>query len=174
MIFHPTPIKNVWVITPEYIQDHRGFFSRLFCQDTFLQQGLPFQLNQSNLSYNISKGTLRGLHFQKSPFEEIKLITCIQGAVYDVVLDLRPTSATFRHWHAITLSQENRHMIYVPPGIAHGFQTLEDHSTLFYQMSTPFMADASTGVRWDDPAFAIQWPLPITVISEKDQGYPHV
>lgn len=172
MKFHRTNLDGVYEIEPERIPDARGFFARSWCQQEFTAHGLDPSLVQCNISYNTHKGTLRGMHYQAAPHAENKLIRCTQGSVYDVVVDLRPASPTFRQWVAVVLSATARNMIYVPEGFGHGFLTLEDHAEVFYQMSAYYNPSAARGVRWNDPAFAIDWPAEVKVISERDRTYP--
>jgi dTDP-4-dehydrorhamnose 3,5-epimerase len=172
MIFHKTKLAGAYLIELERHVDERGFFARSWCQREFAQRGLESALVQCNISYNQRRGTLRGMHYQVPPFAETKLIRCTRGAIYDVILDLRPDSATFLAWIGAELSATNGWMLYVPPGFAHGFVTLTDESELFYQMSDFYAPEYARGVRWDDPLFAIEWPEPVTVISAKDQQVP--
>ncbi len=172
MKFLPTQLQDAYLIEHEFIEDDRGFFARTFCQKEFAQKGLNPNLVQCNLSYNRKKGTLRGMHYQLQPAAEAKCVRCIKGAVYDVIIDLRPSSATFKKWQSFLLNEENRHILYVPEGFAHGFQTLVDHAELFYQMSMFFVPDLARGIRWNDPFFAISWPIPSPILSQKDQTYP--
>ena len=159
------------VIEVERHEDERGFFARAFCADEFAAHGLSTSVAQCNISFNRRRGTVRGLHFQRLPHAEAKLVRCTAGAIYDVAVDLRPASPTFCRHVGVELTARNRRMLYVPPGFAHGFQTLADESEVFYQMSEPFAAAAADGVRWDDPAFAIVWPLDVQVISERDRSF---
>ena len=154
--------------------DQRGFFARTFCEREFESHGLNPKLVQCSISFNTRKGTLRGLHYQAVPHAEAKLVRCTKGAIYDVVVDLRPQSSTFKEWIAVELTGEDRNMVYVPEGCAHGFLTLEDESEVFYQMSEFYDAESSSGVRWDDPAFHITWPGKVEVISERDRTYPNI
>lgn len=172
MIFTETLIAGAVVIEPERIEDERGFFARAFCAREFEGHGLNPRVMQCNISFNRRTGTLRGLHFQRPPHTEAKLVCCTAGALYDVVVDLRPDSPTFCRHFAVELSARNRTMLYVADGVAHGFQTLQDDTQVFYQMSAPFCPDAAAGVRWNDPGFAIVWPLEVSVISERDRTYP--
>ena len=172
MTFQETALAGVFVIDPERVPDERGFFARTFAHDLFAARGLATAFAQCSVSFNHRAGTLRGMHFQAPPHDEIELIRCTAGAAYDVALDLRPDSATYRQWMAVELSAENRRMVYLPAGIAHGFQTLVDETELFYQISVPYHAPSSRGVRWDDPAFAIAWPpAAARVISERDRAF---
>ena len=172
MIFHETKLSGAFEILLEPKYDERGFFARCWCHKEFEDNGLNPKLVQCNISVTSRKGTLRGLHFQAAPFAETKLVRCTRGAIYDVVLDLRPHSPTFRDWMAVVLTAEKRNMVYVPEGCGHGFLTLEDDIEVFYQMSEFYHAEASRGVRWDDPAFRIAWPEKVEVISERDRTYP--
>ena len=174
MKFHETKISGVFEIHLEPQADERGFFARSWCRKEFEDRGLDSNLVQCSISLSTHKGTLRGMHYQAAPFPETKIVRCTQGAIYDVVLDLRPKSATFRDWIAVVLSAENRKMIYVPKGCAHGFLTLQSQSEVFYQMSEFYNAQSARGVRWDDPAFQIAWPEKAEVISERDRTYPNV
>ena len=174
MIFTDTPIRDAVVIEPEPIADARGFFARSFCTREFEAHGLSPRVVQCSLALSKLKGTLRGLHFQRAPHAEARLVRCTAGALYDVVVDLRPQSPTFRRHFGIELSAHNRKMLYVPEGCAHGCQTLEDDTEVFYQMSEFFVPDAVAGVRWNDPAFDIAWPFAPLQISERDASYPDV
>jgi dTDP-4-dehydrorhamnose 3,5-epimerase len=171
MKFLPTRISQVLEIQPELRLDERGFFARTWCQKEFASQGLASNLVQASISYNARKGTLRGMHYQVAPFEETKLVRCTRGAIYDVVLDLRAESHTYKQWISALLTAENRNMMYVPKGCAHGFLTLQDDTEVFYQMSEAFDATSARGVRWNDPAFGITWPEKVQVISERDRTY---
>lgn len=173
MEFLKTILPGVFEIHIEAKPDERGFFARTWCQKEFESQGLAGRLVQCSLSFNTKKGTLRGLHYQAAPYEETKLIRCSQGAIYDVVLDLRPKSPAFKAWIAVELTAEKRNIIYVPQGCAHGFLTLENGSEVIYQMSEFQHAQSARGVRWDDPAFQIKWPGKVEVISERDRNYPN-
>jgi dTDP-4-dehydrorhamnose 3,5-epimerase len=172
MIFRETPLAGAWVLEPERIADERGFFARTYCRRDFAARGLDPAIAQCSVSFNHRRGTLRGLHFQAAPHEEVKLVRVTQGAVWDVIVDLRPESPTFRKHFSLVLSAESRHELYIPKGMAHGFQTLEDGTEVFYQISEPYAPESARGYRWDDPAFAIPWPEPVTVISDKDRGLP--
>ena len=173
MKFHETRVHGVFEIHLEPISDERGFFARSWCQKEFEAHGLNASLMQCNVSCSAQKGTLRGMHYQAEPYSETKLIRCTQGAIHDVVVDLRPNSPTFKHWTAAVLTSTNRHLLYVPDGCGHGFLTLEDGSEVFYQMSQFYNPQAARGVRWDDPAFGIVWPGEVKVISERDRSYPN-
>jgi dTDP-4-dehydrorhamnose 3,5-epimerase len=171
MIFHETKISGVFEIHIERKSDDRGFFTRTWCRREFEDRGLNGNLVQCSISFNRLKRTLRGMHYQAAPFAETKLVRCTQGSIYDVVLDLRPHSGTFRDWIAVTLTAENRNMVYVPKGCAHGFLTLKDETEVFYQMSEFFDLESARGVRWNDPAFQIAWPEGVEVISDRDRTY---
>jgi dTDP-4-dehydrorhamnose 3,5-epimerase len=171
MLFCETKLPGVFEIHIEPHSDDRGFFARSWCQKEFEAHGLNPKLVQCNISFNIRKGTLRGLHFQAPPHAEAKVVRCTQGAIYDVVLDLRPSSPAFRDWIVVILTSANRHMVYVPEGCAHGFLTLEDNTEVFYQMSEVHNAELARGVRWNDPAFRITWPEKVEVISQRDAEY---
>jgi dTDP-4-dehydrorhamnose 3,5-epimerase len=173
MLFHEAKLPGVFEIHLEPHPDERGFFARTWCQKEFEAHGLNPRLVQCSISLNTRKGTLRGLHYQVPPHAEIKLVRCVKGAIYDVVVDLRPLSPTFKGWIAVVLTAEKRNMVYVPEGCAHGFLTLENESEVFYQMSEFYDAGSSKGVRWDDPAFQIAWPEKVQVISERDRAYPN-
>jgi len=172
MIFIKTKIASVFEIHPEKVMDDRGFFARSWCQRQFAAQGLDSQLVQCNISASSRKGTLRGMHYQVEPFAETKLIRCTRGSIFDVAVDLRPDSPTYKQWTSAVLTAENHHMLYVPRGCAHGFLTLEDHCEVFYQMSQVYHPEAARGIRWDDPAFAIEWPGKVEVIASRDNCYP--
>lgn len=174
MIFVATDLAGAFIIKPECLVDERGFFARTWCRQEFEQHGLNSRLVQCSLSYNAKKGTLRGMHYQTAPYAETKLIRCTMGAIYDVILDLRPKSVTFKQWVAMELNAENRWMLYIPEGLAHGFQTLEDNTEVFYQMSDFFHPECARGIRWNDPVFGIEWPLPASMMSERDRSYPNV
>lgn len=161
----------MYLIEPEPVSDERGFFARTWCKNKFAAKGLNPNLVQCNISYNKVRGTLRGMHYQKAPHAEAKLVRCTQGAVYDVIIDLRTESKTFKQWFGVELTAENRKALYVPEGFAHGFITLKDDTEVLYQMSEFFHAECATGVRWNDPVFAIQWPINPKVISERDLVY---
>jgi dTDP-4-dehydrorhamnose 3,5-epimerase len=171
MLITPVFIAGVYLVEPERHCDERGFFARTWCREEFARAGLNADWVQCNVSFNSKRGTLRGLHYQAAPHEEVKLVRCTQGAIYDVVVDLRPGSPTFRQSFGVELTAANHLAVYIPAGCAHGFQTLADGSEVFYQMGAPFEAAAARGVRWNDPAFAIAWPMSPTVISERDQAY---
>ncbi len=173
MRFRETKLPGVFEIDVEAKSDERGFFARTWCRKEFEAHGLDSRLVQCSLSYNVRKGTLRGMHYQVSPYAETKLVRCTRGAIYDVALDLRPQSPTFKDWIGVVLTAENRNMIYVTEGCAHGFLTLEEGTEVFYQMSEFQSQESARGVRFDDPAFRIAWPEKIEVISERDRNYPN-
>ena len=172
MIFRETPLPGAWLLEPERFEDERGFFARTFCRSDFAERGLDPDVSQCSVSYNHRRGTVRGLHFQIAPHEEVKLVRVTRGALWDVLVDLRPASPTFRKHFAVVLSAGDGNQLYIPKGMAHGFQTLEDGAEVFYQISVPYAPDSARGYRWDDPAFAIPWPEPVTVMSEKDRNLP--
>lgn len=172
MKFLETALKGVWLIEFEPVFDERGFFARTWCREEFLQHGLNPNLAQCSLSFNKHRGTLRGMHYQCEPHQEAKLVRCCSGAIYDVVLDLRPASPTREKWFAAELTPANHKMLYVPEGCAHGFQSLQDESTVFYQISAAYHPESARGVRWNDPAFAIQWPVSNPTMSERDRSFP--
>jgi dTDP-4-dehydrorhamnose 3,5-epimerase len=173
MIFTETGLPDAYVIDLEKIEDERGFFARAWCERELTEHGLEPRIAQCNMSFNKRKGTLRGMHLQRPPHEEVKLIRCIRGGLFDVIIDLRPDSAGYKRWTGVELTADNRRMLYVPRGFAHGFQTLVDDTETFYMVSEFFTPGAESGVRWDDPAFDIEWPLDRpSEISEKDQQWP--
>jgi dTDP-4-dehydrorhamnose 3,5-epimerase len=172
MLFREAQIPGVVEVRPEPHADERGFFARSWCRNEFEQQGLNPNLVQCNISANTRRGTLRGMHWQASPHAEAKLVRCTRGAVCDVIIDLRPASPTYKKWIAVELTAINYRMVYIPEGCAHGFLTLADETEVFYQMSEVYHPEAARGVRWNDPAFAIQWPEEVRVISERDRTYP--
>jgi dTDP-4-dehydrorhamnose 3,5-epimerase len=173
MIFIETELQGVYIVDLEFHRDERGFFGRTWCQNEFKERGLNPNLVQCNISYNAKRGTLRGMHYQTDPYQEAKLVRCTSGKIYDAVIDLRPDSITFKRWLAFTLTENSYRAIYIPEGFAHGFQTLEDNTEVFYQMSEFFHPEAARGVRWNDPEFHVEWPIETTIISEKDQNYPN-
>ena len=172
MIFKETKLKGAYVIELEPMEDERGYFSRSFCQTEFKENGLNPCVAQCNVSYNKNKGTLRGLHYQVAPHQEAKLVRCTMGAIYDVMIDLRPESATFKQWVGDELTAQNCKMLYIPEGFAHGFLTLEDNSMVFYQVSEPYHPECERGVRWDDPVIRVSWPIKNCIISSKDRQFP--
>lgn len=173
MKFLETKLKGAFIIRPEKIEDQRGFFARVWCKKEFLKYSIDINFVQSNISFNKKTGTLRGMHFQRAPFEESKLIRCTKGAIFDVILDLRKESNTYKNWVSINLTAENHKMIYIPKGFAHGFQTLRDETEVAYLHSEYYVPDATSGVAWDDPAFRIIWPeISTRIISDKDRNWP--
>jgi dTDP-4-dehydrorhamnose 3,5-epimerase len=171
--FVPLELEGAFLVELDRRADERGFFARTWDRDEFAQHGLAPDLVQCSISLNTRAGTLRGLHFQSAPHEETKLVRCTRGAIYDVIVDLRPDSATRARWIGVELSAERGSALYVPKGFAHGFQTLVDDTEVFYMMSTPYVPEASTGVRWDDPAFDIAWPeTTVRTMSERDRDWP--
>jgi len=172
MIFKETKLKGAYVIELEPIRDERGYFARRFCQTEFKENGLNPCVAQCNVSYNEKKGTLRGMHYQRAPYEEAKLVSCIRGAIYDVIIDLRRDSTTYCQWFAIGLTEESYKMLYVPEGFAHGYQTLEDNTAVSYQVSEFYHPEYERGVRWDDKAFGVKWLIKNYTISAKDRQFP--
>jgi dTDP-4-dehydrorhamnose 3,5-epimerase len=172
MVFTETGLAGAFFIDLERLEDQRGFFARAWCRREFEAHGLKAEFVQGNISHNRTKGTLRGMHYQEHPWEEAKLVRCTRGAVYDVIIDLRRDSATFGHHAGTVLSADTHRAIYAPEGFAHGFLTLTDDSEVVYEMSQFYQPAAGRGVRWDDPVFAIRWPAPVVVISERDRAYP--
>ena len=167
-----TGLPGAFLIEIEPRCDERGFFARTFCEDEFAARGLSIHFAQCNTSYNLRAGTVRGMHWQDEPHAEAKLVRCTAGRIFDAIVDLRRGSPTRGRWFAVELSARTRRMLYVPEGFAHGFQTLRDHSEVFYQMSRPFTPAAARGFRWDDPAVGIRWPLPPAAISARDRDLP--
>jgi dTDP-4-dehydrorhamnose 3,5-epimerase len=175
MRFIHTPLQGAWVVELDELADERGWFARTFDAEEFAAHGLDPAVVQCNASFNAQQGTLRGMHYQAEPHGESKLVRCVRGAIFDVALDIRPDSETYRRWHGVELSVENRRAFYIPAGLAHGFQTIADSSEVLYQMGHPYVPDAAHGVRWDDPAFGIEWPSPPAhgrLISERDLAFP--
>lgn len=173
MIFNPTPIEGAFLIDIEKLGDDRGFFGRAFCQNEFRDNGIPFAMAQANVGYSRHKGTLRGLHYQIAPHEEAKLVRCVRGAVFDVIVDLRKESGSYGHWFGTELTADTHRLFHLPKGTAHGYLSLEDDSEIMYLVSEFYAPGAEKGIRWDDPTFKIQWPLADNlIISEKDQAWP--
>ena len=172
MLFTELPVEGAFVIEPERHEDERGFFARVFDQDEFEARGLHPHINQSSISYNRRRGTVRGMHFQVAPAEETKIVRCTGGAVHDVIVDVRPDSPTYLQQAVVELSAANRTSLYIPRTVAHGFQTLADDTEVEYQIGQPFSPEHARGLRYDDPALAVEWPLPVTVISDKDRAWP--
>ncbi len=171
MKFTKTNLAGAFLIELEEQSDSRGFFARTYCREEFEQAGLNPEIAQCSTSFNLKAGTLRGMHYQIEPHAECKLIRCTRGAVFDVLVDLRPDSPSYRHWYGTELTAENNRLLYAPQGLAHGFLTLEDFSEVFYQISVPYNEQASRGVRYDDPVFGILWPRPIEIVSDKDKQW---
>ena len=173
IIFKETKLKGAFVIEPEKFEDLRGFFARSFSQQEFLDHGLRAQFVEAGISFNLRKHTVRGMHFQAAPHKQAKLVRCTRGAIFDVMIDLRRSSPTYKQWFAQELTAQNRLMLYIPEGFAHGFQTLEDETEVFYQLSEGYAPASERGVRWNDPAFGIAWPVSEGVImNERDRNYP--
>ena len=172
MIFEPTPLPGAFVVRPERHEDERGFFARVWCREEFAAHGIEIDMVQASVSNNRRAGTLRGMHFSRPPSCEGKLVRCERGRVHDVLLDLRPGSPARLAHFAIELDEQTRCAVYVPPGVAHGFMTLTDDSDVLYMMSEAYRADLADGVRYDDPAFGIRWPAPVSVIAARDRSYP--
>jgi len=172
MRFTEVSLPGLYVVELERIEDERGFFARTWCEEEFERLGLVGNIAQANTGFSKKRGTLRGMHYQVSPHEEVKLVRCIRGAVFDVAVDLRSSSPTYKHWFGVELNEENQTMLYIPSGFAHGYQTLVENSELYYQTSQSFFAESARGVRFDDAAFGIRWPLEVQVISEKDRSWP--
>jgi dTDP-4-dehydrorhamnose 3,5-epimerase len=172
MNFTETPLAGAFIIDVQVIEDERGFFARTWAAEEFQRRGIDPTLFQCNLAWNKRKGTLRGMHFQRPPFQEVKIVRCTRGAVLDVIIDLRRDSPTFRQWTSVELDADSRRMLYVPKGLAHGYLTLTDDVEVYYHVSAQYEPTHATGVAWNDRAFGISWPFPPTVISEKDRGWP--
>jgi dTDP-4-dehydrorhamnose 3,5-epimerase len=172
MIFTETPLKGAYVIELKKIGDDRGFFARTFCKNEFSGHGLNNEIVQINNSLSADKGTLRGMHYQLPPKAEDKIVRCIKGSLFDAIIDIRPDSETFGKWFGIELSAENRKMLFVPKGFAHGFITLEDNTEAFYLVTEFYGPDYERGIRWNDPKFNIDWPIDPIIISDKDQNHP--
>jgi dTDP-4-dehydrorhamnose 3,5-epimerase len=172
MIFTPSPLPGAFIVEIEPHADERGFFARTYCAAEFAAQGLGPALHQCSVSYNARKGTLRGMHYQGAPHEEHKLVRCTAGAVFDVIVDIRDTSPTYRRWFGTELTAANRRSLFIPPGFAHGFLSLTDDAEVYYMISAAHVAEAGRGLRWNDPAFAINWPSAPAVISSRDAKYP--
>jgi dTDP-4-dehydrorhamnose 3,5-epimerase len=172
MIFTETRLPGAFVIDLEQFEDERGFFARCWSEEEFTDRGLNSKLVETNLSVNWKEGTLRGMHFQIAPHAQPKLVRCTAGAIYDVFIDLRPESETFKQWSAVEVTAANRRQIYIPEGFAHGFQTLVKNTEVLYQMSAPYVPESARGVRWNDPAFGIDWPRAKRIIIARDQTYP--
>lgn len=173
MIFKETKLEGTFIIEMEPIRDSRGFFARAWCQQEFEAHGLISSFVQANITFSPKRGTLRGLHYQVAPHEEVKLVRCTRGAIYDVIVDLRPESPTHKQWLGTELTADNRKMIYMPGGFAHGYQILMDETEVFYQVGQFYAPEYERGIRWDDPAFEIDWPIDsLLILSEKDERWP--
>jgi dTDP-4-dehydrorhamnose 3,5-epimerase len=172
--FHETPLGGAYVIEVEPMSDERGLFARTWCLREFTARGLETRIAQCSTSFNVKRGTLRGMHYQIEPFAETKIVRCTRGAIYDVIIDLRENSPTLRGHFATALTASNRKAIYVPKGFAHGFQTLEDDTEVFYQISQFYSPEHARGVRWDDPAFAVRWPEAVRAMADRDRSYPNI
>jgi dTDP-4-dehydrorhamnose 3,5-epimerase len=172
VLFEQTKLKGAYVIQLQKIEDHRGFFARAWCEKEFAEHGLTPVVHQANVSFNIKKGTLRGMHYQVEPYGEAKTVRCTRGKIYDVIIDLRKDSPTYRQWFGVELTADNYKMLYVPENFGHGFLTLADNSEVTYQVSEFYTPGAERGIRWNDPGIGIQWPGTISVISEKDANWP--
>jgi dTDP-4-dehydrorhamnose 3,5-epimerase len=172
--FVPTLLAGAYVIEQQRHVDERGFFARTWCAEEFLAQGLEGGLAQCSVSFNRRRGTLRGLHYQAPPHAEAKLVRCTRGALYDVAVDLRPDSPTFRRWIGVELSEEDGRGLYIPRGFAHGFYSLADDTEILYQISTPYCPEAARGIRWNDPLFAVSWPGPVEVMAPRDRECPDI
>jgi len=171
MIFSETKLSGAYIIEIEKEEDNRGFFARMFDKNEFSKIGLDSEFVQSSISHNKKKGTIRGMHYQTESYEENKIVKCTKGSIFDIIIDLRSNSKTLKKWFSIELNENNHKMLYVPKGFAHGFQTLEDDSEVFYQISQYYNSEHSMGIRWDDKTFQINWPLEISTISEKDKNF---
>jgi dTDP-4-dehydrorhamnose 3,5-epimerase len=172
MIFRQSKLRGAFSIDIERKEDARGFFARTWSDREFMAQGIKFAAAQSSISYNRLKGTLRGMHYQLAPYQEQKLVRCARGAIFDVMIDLRPESPTYKAWFGVELTADNYRMLYIPKDFAHGFQTLVDDTEVLYLMSDAYNPESERGIRWNDPAFAIEWNLDITAISDKDRSWP--
>jgi dTDP-4-dehydrorhamnose 3,5-epimerase len=170
--FVETSLPGAYVLELERLEDERGFFARTWCRDEFAARGLESEMAQCSLSSNRRRGTLRGMHYQAAPHQEAKVVRCIRGAIYDVIVDLRRHSPTWRRWASVELTADNRRALYVPKDFAHGFQTLTDDAEVYYEISTPYAPGSGRGVRWNDPVLAIEWPVADPILSERDRSYP--
>jgi len=173
MLFQPTNLKDAWLVLLEPAHDNRGFFARTFCVDEFAAYGLETSYPQHSISMSSRRGTVRGMHYQREPHSEVKLVRCLKGAIWDVIIDIRKDSPTYRRWQAFELSGSNNRQIYIPKGFAHGFQTLSDEVEVSYLISEPYVPESASGIRPDDPTFNIAWPLPVIAISERDLRWPN-
>lgn len=172
MLFTQTKLAGAFILEVKKIEDERGFFGRSWCKRELEEHGLNADVAQANVSYNKVKGTLRGMHFQKAPYQETKLVRCTRGAIYDVIIDLRPHSPTYKQWIGVELTEDNYRMLFVPEDFAHGFITLQDNTEVTYQVTQYYTPGAEGGIRWNDSAFGIEWPIEPTMVSAKDQAHP--
>jgi dTDP-4-dehydrorhamnose 3,5-epimerase len=172
MIFSTTRLHDTWLLDIDPKEDERGFFARIWCRQELAAHDLDTDIAQESLSFNRERGTVRGLHFQRPPHEETKIVRCTRGAIFDVMVDLRPRSPTYLYWQGFELTAENRRGLYIPKGFAHGFQTLTDNTEIVYQISEFYSPDSAAGYRYDDAAFGIAWPLPVAMISDRDLSWP--
>jgi dTDP-4-dehydrorhamnose 3,5-epimerase len=172
MIFVETPLRGAYVLEPQRIEDDRGFFARVFCRNELTKLGLKTDIAQTNMAFSHRRGTLRGLHFQQAPYAEVKIVRCTKGAIYDVIVDLRPESPSFKHWFGAELSESNRKILYVPEGFAQGYLTLTDGAEMYYSTSEIYHPEAAFGIRYNDPEFGIVWPAAVEVMSQQDRGWP--
>ncbi len=172
MIFTETKLKGAFIIELERLEDERGFFARTWCQKEFEAHNLNYRLFQANISFNKKKGTLRGMHYQIAPYEETKLVRCTSGAIFDVIIDLRPDSSTYKQWLGVELTSENHKMLYVPENFAHGFQTLQDNTEVTYQVTQFYSPESERGIRYNDPMFGVNWKIDVQIISDKDKHCP--
>jgi dTDP-4-dehydrorhamnose 3,5-epimerase len=172
MIFAATALQGAYLVDLERVEDERGFFARWYCEDEFAARGIGERMRQCSLSHNLRAGTLRGMHYQAEPHGEAKLVRCTSGAIFDAIIDIRPGSPTRLGWFALELTAANRRSLYVPTGFAHGFVTLTDDAEVSYMISTPYAPGAGRGIRWNDPAVGIEWPVTPTVVSARDAAYP--
>lgn len=171
MIFTETKLAGAFLIELDKFEDERGFFALSWSEKEFAARGLESRFVESNVSFNHRKGTLRGMHYQQAPHGQVKLVRCTRGAIFDVIIDLRPSSATFKKWVGVELTASNHKTLYVPTDFAHGFQTLEDDSEILYQMSSPYVPESGRGIRWNDPAFGVEWPMPVELINDRDSSH---
>ncbi len=171
MIFQETKLKGAYIVDINRIEDERGFFARGWCKKEFSAEGLVDRIVQTNISFNKTKGTLRGMHYQRAPYEEVKLVRCVAGAIFDVIVDLRLESPTYKQWIGVELTSANHRMLYVPENFAHGFQTLEDDTEVTYHVSQFYTPEAEKGLRYNDPSIAIEWPLAVEILSPKDSSW---
>ena len=172
MLFQETKLKGAYIIDIERKEDHRGFFARSWCRKELESNCLNLQLVQANIGFSLKKGTLRGMHFQRAPYQEVKIVRCTLGMIYDVIVDLRKNSSTYKQWIGVELNQDNHRMIYVPEGFAHGYQTLVDNTEIYYMTSEFFKPEFASGIRYNDPIFRIEWPVEVECISEGDSTWP--